>query len=199
MPTITEQLTQLVSDKNDLINNLETKGITGLTGDETFTELIPEVLNIPSGEDLSEYFTGTVEKGKYAGSESIAGIQHAIKKIPKNSIANGTDISYAFAKCENLITCPEIITTGVTNTEYMFYGCSNLTTVSLFDTSDVIYMNDMFYDCHQLTAIPNFDTSNVTHMSSMFNGCYHLTTIPNFDTSNVINMNKMFYSSSSSY
>lgn len=49
MPTISEQLTQLISDRDDLVDNLTTKGITGLTGDETFTELVPEVLNIPSG------------------------------------------------------------------------------------------------------------------------------------------------------
>lgn len=49
MPTIAEQLTQLTQDRDDLVDNLTTKGITGLTGDETFTELVPEVLNIPSG------------------------------------------------------------------------------------------------------------------------------------------------------
>lgn len=49
MPTISEQITQLTSDRDDLVANLTTKGITGLTGDETFTELVPEVLNIPSG------------------------------------------------------------------------------------------------------------------------------------------------------
>lgn len=49
MPTISEQLTQLISDRNDLVDNLTTKGISGLTGDETFTELVPEVLNIPAG------------------------------------------------------------------------------------------------------------------------------------------------------
>ena len=49
MPTIAQQLTQLESDRQDLVDNLETKGITGLTGDETFTELVPEVLNISGG------------------------------------------------------------------------------------------------------------------------------------------------------
>lgn len=49
MPTIAEQLTQLESDRQDLVSNLQTKGITGLTGDETFTALVPEVLNIQTG------------------------------------------------------------------------------------------------------------------------------------------------------
>lgn len=49
MPTIAQQLSQLEQDREDLVDNLETKGITGLTGDETFTELVPEVLNISGG------------------------------------------------------------------------------------------------------------------------------------------------------
>lgn len=49
MATIEQNLTQLVQDRDDLVTNLTTKGISGLTGDETFTELVPEVLNIPSG------------------------------------------------------------------------------------------------------------------------------------------------------
>ena len=49
MNTTADYLNQLEQDREDLVDNLETKGITGLTGDETFTELVPEVLNIPSG------------------------------------------------------------------------------------------------------------------------------------------------------
>ena len=46
--TTSDYLTQLQQDKQDLVDNLTEKGITGLTGDETFTELVPEVLNIQS-------------------------------------------------------------------------------------------------------------------------------------------------------
>ena len=49
MPTTSDYLTQLQQDREDLIDNLEEKGITGLTGNETFTELVPEVLNIETG------------------------------------------------------------------------------------------------------------------------------------------------------
>ena len=49
MPTIAEQLTQLTSDRDDLVTNLTTQGITGLTGDETYTELVPKVLDISTG------------------------------------------------------------------------------------------------------------------------------------------------------
>lgn len=51
--TTADYLTQLQQDREDFVDNLETMGITGLTGDETFTELVPEVLNI-SGESTPE-------------------------------------------------------------------------------------------------------------------------------------------------
>lgn len=63
MPTIAEQLTQLASDRDDLVSNLTTKGITGLTGDETFTELVPEVLNIPSGGGTQDIYRATTLQG----------------------------------------------------------------------------------------------------------------------------------------
>ena len=49
MPTINEYIDQLKEDRSDLVDNLETQGITGLTGDETFTQLVPQVLNISGG------------------------------------------------------------------------------------------------------------------------------------------------------
>lgn len=66
MATINEQLTQLASDRDDFVDNLEAKGITGLTGDETITELVPEILNISVLELPqydSTYITGTEGTG----------------------------------------------------------------------------------------------------------------------------------------
>ena len=68
MPTIAEQLTQLTQDRDDLVDNLTTKGITGLTGDETFTELVPEVLNIPSGGGTVEVEEKDVNFYDYDGT-----------------------------------------------------------------------------------------------------------------------------------
>jgi len=50
MPTTTDYLNQLISDKADLAANLTTKGVPS-SSSETFTELVPKVLNIPSGGD----------------------------------------------------------------------------------------------------------------------------------------------------
>ena len=50
MPTTADYLTQLQQDREDLVDNLETKGISNLTGDETFTELVPKILDIEGGQ-----------------------------------------------------------------------------------------------------------------------------------------------------
>lgn len=49
MPTTSDYLTQLQQDRENLVDNLETQGIDDLTGDETFTELVPKVLDIQTG------------------------------------------------------------------------------------------------------------------------------------------------------
>ena len=49
MPTIADYLNQLETDRQTLVTNLTTKGITGLVGNETFTELVPRVLEIEGG------------------------------------------------------------------------------------------------------------------------------------------------------
>lgn len=53
--TTADYLNQLEQDRQDLVDNLETQGISGLSGDETFTELVPEVLNI-SGSSIPTSF-----------------------------------------------------------------------------------------------------------------------------------------------
>ena len=48
MPTTTDYLNQLISDKADLAANLTLKGVTA-SSSETFTELVPKVLDISGG------------------------------------------------------------------------------------------------------------------------------------------------------
>ena len=48
MPTIEQQLTELVNQKNALAANLNTKGVTASTS-ETLNTLVPKVLEISSG------------------------------------------------------------------------------------------------------------------------------------------------------
>ena len=67
MPTINEYVDQLKSDRVDLVDNLETQGITGLTGDETFTQLVPRVLDISTGGgQIIQYDTMPIASSEYA-------------------------------------------------------------------------------------------------------------------------------------
>ena len=59
MATIGKQLQQLVQDKSDMKRNLETQGITGLSDVDTFTTMIPKILDIQSGGEKK--YTGHVD------------------------------------------------------------------------------------------------------------------------------------------
>lgn len=68
MATIEEYIDQLKSDREDLVDNLETMGIQDLEGTETFTELVPQVLNIPvSGGQVIQYEQVPTASSEYEG------------------------------------------------------------------------------------------------------------------------------------
>lgn len=75
--TTQDYLDQLESDREDMVDNLETKGITGLTGDETFTELVPEILNITGGG------------GATLQSKSVAIVSNGITNVVPDSGYDG--------------------------------------------------------------------------------------------------------------
>lgn len=214
MATIEQQLTQLESDRQDLVDNLETKGITGLTGDETFTELVPEVLNISGGggANLDDYFKSSITGN---GTSSYNGILRMVKTIPSTTTVTGTTLQNAFRSSYSLESIPLLNTSNITNMDYTFYGCSNLTSIPLLDTSKVTSMQQTFYDCTSLTSIPLIDTGKVekfngifyntkittiplldtssgTNFASMFSNCSYLTSIPTIDTSSATSMGTMF-------
>lgn len=113
---------------------------------------------------------------------------------PKIDTSNVTDMGRMFNTCKSLVSIPLLITSNATSMYYMFSGCSSLKSIPLLDTSNVTDMYDMFNNCSTLTSIPLLDTSKVMNMSQMFGGCSSLVTIPQLDTSNVTSMNFMFYS-----
>ena len=65
MPTTEQYLNQLVSDKSNLVNNLTTKGVEASI-DETFTSLVPKVLDISGGGEPN-IFIQTIEPEKKDG------------------------------------------------------------------------------------------------------------------------------------
>lgn len=166
MPTISEQLTQLISDRDDLVDNLTSKGITGLTGDETFTELVPEVLNISSGGALNiqhGIIPKAVDEDGYVSEVEICDLGELSNrfsydtKLRKVKITNGitTIKSSAFSNCVNLTNAE--ISDNVTSIEmYAFSNCSNLRSVNI-PINLTIINQQTFNGCTNLTniEIPN--------------------------------------------
>lgn len=164
MPTIAEQLTQLQKDREDLVDNLETMGISGLSGDETFTELVPEVLNISGGADLDDYFVNTIG-GTMTTNMSRA--SDLIKKVPTPTTIN---------------SC----------LDYMFYYCTNLEELPTMNTANVTTMRNFACGCRKITSVPSYNTANCSNFSTAFSGCTLLRDVPVLSFASVANLNSMF-------
>ena len=168
--TTSDYLTQLQLDKQNMVSNLTTKGITGLTGDETFTELVPEVLNIPSGSGLDWTAIG------YSGEPiDIEEIYNYSLQIKNNWDASQTSLQSKFQDDKELMFFPLVDTSNATTTRSMFQYCSSLRVVPLINTSNVTTTYRMFNGCTSLTTIPILNTSNLTTISNMFYDCGNLT------------------------
>lgn len=198
MPTTSDYLTQLQQDRDDLVDNLETKGITGLTGDETFTELVPEVLNIPSGGgDISEYINLNITTNSTGPTSSFT--TKNILKLKNLKISNNvTQLGNQFAYLNGLIELSfsqDSNTSNVTNMSGMFQDCGSVTMLdlSMFDTVNVTTMGGMFSGCRNLETadLSSFYTTNVTDMGSMFASCVSLEflDIRNFTFDSVTSFN----------
>ena len=189
MPTTSDYLTQLEQDREDLVDNLETKGITGLSGDETFTELVPEVLNIPSGGGSGLDWSAI----GYSGEPNIGiqdGYDYAVEV--KNNWVPATSLQFKFNVNVKLMFMPLVDTSSTTSMRQMFGDCESLLFVPILDTSSVTNMQNMFQGCGALKTIPLLDTSSVTNMTQMFASCRSLRDVPILDTSSVTNMQSMF-------
>ncbi len=191
MSTTSEYLQQLQTDKQNLVDNLVTKGVSA-TSDETFTSLVPKVLDIQSGGsdvEITDCFY------LFYGNHRLDSLEDLLKLCKQP-----TDCSYMFYNSSNLtsVDLSNLDTSNCTNFRNMFDRCTNLTTVNLknVDVSKAQYLIEMFSQCSSLQSIDvsGFDTSNITHASNMFNGCSSLESIDlsNWDASKITSNNNMF-------
>ena len=198
MATIAEQLTQLQTDKETLVNNLVAKGVEA-TSDETFTTLVPKVNDIQTGGgDISKYFTDTI----VGGNSSIGGSNWSstIKKLPPMNI-NGTNCTYMYYGFKGIeIDLSNFnMNLKLTNIASMFQDCNNLTSLDLgnFNTINITDINDLFRNCYNLTNVnlSSFNTNKVKGFVRMFMNCQKLVELDlsSFYTPVLINTQDMFY------
>lgn len=136
MATITELLSQLQTDKNNLVANLISKGVEA-SETETFTSLVPKVLAISTGIDTSDA-TATAADMKngvtaYVNGEKITGTAYTRGTV--NAVVDGKPhyLQTGFYEGINIPgdteLLPENIKSGIE-----IYGTTG--TLEVLDTSD---------------------------------------------------------------
>lgn len=147
MATISQQLTELVNQKNALAENLTTKGVEA-SSSETLNTLVPKVLEIQGGG----------ENNKFAQL-----VDRSITTVTAEDLGDITSIGdYAFYTCINLttITIPETVT-SIGN--YAFQGCSSLQTV-IYEGQAPNIQTSCFRNC---TSITKYDFRNCTTVPTL--------------------------------
>lgn len=133
MATTTDYLNKLITQKNTLVDNLVTKGVSA-THDETLETLVPKVLEISGGSSEGIYPIGDDSRptGDVTISEGITSLYQYVFYNNKNITSVSLPMSlttldgYAFGGCTNLTN----ITTkgqGLSWGAAVFYNDKNLT------------------------------------------------------------------------
>lgn len=191
MATTSDYLNQLLTDKATLVDNLVEMGVEA-SNEETFTELVPKVLDISTGSDIE------ITNASYLFCNNARlNIMDELLDMCKNT----TNTSYMFQNSSNLLNFDfsKFKTAKIANAARMFDGCYNLTSIDFnaFDGSYLTNIDRMFNGCVNLTSIDfsKFISNNITGgMSGICYNCQNISSIDlsNINTSRVNNMTEAF-------
>ena len=173
------------------LSNLDTSGITDMTGMFAHTKNLTEII-------FGEHFNTSNVKSMY---EMFCNT-YMLKSIDLSKLdtSNVTNMGYMFyGSGVETLDLSTFDTSNVTAMNWMFASVSKITSLDLsFNTSNVTNMSNMFARASKVSKldISSFDTSNVTNFNAMFYGMSGMTTIDlsNIDTSNATNLSGMFAS-----
>jgi surface protein len=125
-----ELLQQMIDIKRDMRTAIGNKGVTVVSGMESYPSAIESIQQeISGGVKLPD---GT----KFSWS--------TFTSAPFFDTSQYTDMSFMFDNCRNLQIVPQFDTSNVTNMDYMFRNCTSLANIPYFNTSNVTSMLDMF-------------------------------------------------------
>jgi len=191
---------------------------------------VVETITTP-GSKLHTYSTAGIYTVSITGTLSRFGLPnlnvswvgsnyYSLVSVPSFGDIGLTDLSFAFAFTQNLLSVSTVLPTTVTNLKGLlsnsrsllyyiaYWDTTNVTDMSYafyrdyefnppvtnWNVSNVTNMSYMFYDTTFSRDISNWNVSNVTDMSYMFMYCtYFNSELNNWDVSSVTNMTSMFY------
>lgn len=198
MFTIQDYIDSLNRDKESLVANLTTKGIT-CSDSETFTTLVPKVLDITSVNNQSKSATITSnttttitpDEG-YTGLSSVEVTTNVALDLSQyfiteadSSILNGkllvkkfdSPITFTFSAQAyqgffkdfgSLVEAP-MITNKLKNISTMYDGCYSLVSVPIYDTSEVTNAQNTFRYC---TSLSDTALDNILQMCANTTSSY---------------------------
>ena len=198
MFTIQDYIDSLNRDKESLVANLTTKGIS-CSDSETFTTLVPKVLDIISvnnqskSETITSNTTTLIEPDTgYTGlssvsittnvqlglndyfiteaDSSISEAKKLIKKFdsPITFTFAGQNYNGFFMGLSSLVEAP-MITNQLKNISNMFSGCSGLVSVPIYDTSTMTQASNTFFNC---TSLSDTALDNILQMCANTTSSY---------------------------
>lgn len=160
------------NDIQDIANAIRDKN--GSNSLYKVNEMAQAIEDIPSGGDISDYFSNEIIGRSSAGSPSLGTVWSAsIKKMP--AIANGENDSF-ISMYQNFkgtnIDCSLLNVSKATSLRTMFLGDENLISLDLsnFYGANIVSCEQTFFNCKSLIHLDmrNFDFTLLTNISNMF-------------------------------